>query len=690
MAKKFKKQKKTNRPAPEKISEEKKTIITPRPQQAETSQSFLIRFDKKTKIFLLILVGLYLILSLLKIHTSNIGNWDLYFGKPESESVIAGKPRFIRMDEWMISTPGALSQYQLGMPIKNEALGAENTPVIWGLPIKDISTLLRPNFWSYFIFDEERAFAFSWNFNLFFCVLTTFLLLMLLSRNNFGLSVFGSLFIFFSSGIQWWSYQIGAEMIYLNGMLISFLYILYSKKILPLILSGIFLILSVHGFAFNLYPPFQVPLVYLYLFIFIGFIWQRKNFKVIKEKLLLKAAVLSIALIILGIFLLHYYHLVKDTYTMMLNTVYPGRRFSTGGDLVKGKFFADFFGMFMTDTNLPKQWLNICEESCAIMFFPIIFYGIGYRYFRSRKIDPLLASLSVYFIIGSIYVLIGFPAFLSKLTLISMSPSYRAFPVLAIGNIFLLICYLASKPTELSQNKFSWPEFGILAVSIIVFIRIVSSHINDATENFFTSGEVMTATILVTLSYLLIRYHYVRFAKPVLYAVLTIMIFKNIGANPVTMGLSAIRENPVVQTTKAIHDKDPKPKWAVFGKGQSWESPRLANLLKTNGINTFNGTKFVPPIKEMRVLDPSGQYDSAYNRYAWVVMNAFIAGNDSVVIRQAFNDGYIIYVDPCSPRLKQLGVKYFVFNYKPDDTEVRCMTKIDESSGMFYYKRNDE
>jgi hypothetical protein len=375
---------------------------------------------------------------------------------------------------------------------------------------------------------------------------------------------------------------------------------------------------------------------------------------------------------------------------MMLNTVYPGRRFSTGGDLVKGKFFADFFGMFMTDTHVPKEWLNICEASCAIMFFPIIFYAMGYRYFKFKKIDPLLLSLSVFVIIGSVYVLVGFPAFLSKLTLISMSPSYRALPVLAIGNIVLLICYLGSKQTEPTQNKFSWIELGILAVSIIIFIRIVSSNINDATSNFFTSGEVNTVTLLIILAYLLIRYQHIRFAKPVLYAVLAVMTVKNIGVNPLTIGLSAIRENPLVKISKAIHDKDPKPKWSVFSKGQQWDGPRLANLLKSNGINTFNGTKFVPPIKEMRVLDPSGQYDSAYNRYAWVVMNTFIAGKDSVVIRQTFNDGYIIFVDPCSPRLKQLGIKYFVFNYKPDDIEVRCMTKIDESMGMFFYKRNDE
>ena len=50
-----------------------------------------------------------------------------------------------------------------------------NAPVVWGLPVKDISTDFAPSLWSYFIFDLERAFAFSWNFNIFFFLISTFL-----------------------------------------------------------------------------------------------------------------------------------------------------------------------------------------------------------------------------------------------------------------------------------------------------------------------------------------------------------------------------------------------------------------------------------------------------------------------------------------------------------------------------------
>ena len=92
----------------------------------------------------------------------------------------------------------------------------------------------------------------------------------------------------------------------------------------------------------------------------------------------------------------------------------------------------------------------------------------------------------------------------------------------------------------------------------------------------------------------------------------------------------------------------------------------------------------------MRVLDSARRFDSAYNRYGWVSMQTYIDGKDTIVFRHPYDDAYTIFIDPCSPRLKKLGVNYVVFNYKPEDAEVRCMTKMGETSGIFVYKRKDE
>jgi len=671
-------------------SSESKPAQVPGPAKLKTASS-LILFDRKTKIFLLILLLSYLLISSLKIHTSNISNWDIFFGLEKSESVIAGKPRFIRMDEWMISSTGAIGQYNAGMPIMNGSVGELNAPVVWGLPVKDISTVLRPNLWSYFVFDVERAFAFSWNFNIFFFLISTFLLFMLLTKNNFWISVTGTFFIFFSGGLQWWSYFIGNYMLYLNGMFISFAYLLYNKKRLPMIIAGLVFIFSAYGFIFNLYPPFQVPLLYLYLFLFAGFLLQRKNFQTIKENWRLKSIVFSVALVILVLFTYHYYNLVKDTYTMMLNTVYPGRRFSTGGALRDGKVFAEFFGIFMTDTHTPVQWQNICEASGFIMFFPIVFYAMGYYYFKTKKTDPLLISISIFLLIGLLYVLLGFPAFLSRITLFSMSPDFRTLPIVGVANCFLLICYISSSKMEIKKERISWIELGALTVATLIFMLIVTTQINKATEKFFTSTQVGVVIALIVISYLLTRYKNFRLVKPALLILLIAIVIPNANVNPVTKGLAPILENPLVVDSKEVHEKDPSARWALMG------NTRLTHLLKANGIDLFNSVKLVPPMTDMKVLDRTGRYDSVYNRYAWMTMNSKqvaqnfdVNWNDTVIFRQTFQDGYTIFIDPCSPKLKQLGVKYFVFDTVPNPKEIRCMTKLKENAGIFIYKRNDQ
>ena len=111
MPKKRRKDKQGSKSRPVETKGGKSSVVTPTPAKAGDS-SALIVFDKKTKLFLLILLTTYFALSLLKVHTSSIANWDVVFGKPVPKSVLLGTPKFIRMDEWMVGTPAILSQYE--------------------------------------------------------------------------------------------------------------------------------------------------------------------------------------------------------------------------------------------------------------------------------------------------------------------------------------------------------------------------------------------------------------------------------------------------------------------------------------------------------------------------------------------------------------------------------------------------
>jgi hypothetical protein len=169
----------------------------------------------------------------------------------------------------------------------------------------------------------------------------------------------------------------------------------------------------------------------------------------------------------------------------MLNTVYPGRRFSTGGALKDGKVFAEFFGIFMTDTHTPIQWQNICEASGFIMFFPMVFYAMGYYYFKTKKADPLLISISIFLLIGLLYVLLGFPAFLSKITFFNESDFPPLPMIVGVANCFYLFVISEVVKWKLKGEKSCMDRIGSLQQATLIFMLIVTTQINKATENFY-------------------------------------------------------------------------------------------------------------------------------------------------------------------------------------------------------------
>lgn len=645
------------------------------------SQNLLI-FDKKSYIFIGICLILYFVLSLAKIHTSSVAIWDQFFGIQKPKSLIMGSPRGIRQDEWMIVTPMIVGHNAINKPISNSGLGAGNVPITSGLPIYDFTMLLRPNIWSYFVFDIERAFAFSWNYNIFIFLISTFILFSLLTKNNFWLSVFGTFLLFMSSGMQWWSYWIGSNMININLIAIGFLSLLFAKSIKTIAFSSIILLLGCYNFCVGLYPPWQIPLVYLYLAIIVGFIisnWNKTDFL---DKLYFKTAAVVAIFVVFAISIFHYYGLVKETYDILMNTAYPGKRTTNGGDLVHGKLFSEFFGMFMTDVKVPTKWLNICEASSFIMFFPIIFYAMVYCYIKTKTFNWSEVLISTYLILMLIWMLLGFPEFLSKASLMSMSPTYRTLPIFGVANIILLVVYLSNKKAEININ---YIEMGVITVVSFVFLKLVSANINKATSNFFTSGQILLVCVLFTVIYLIIRYKDFKYSFSILAGLLFVVNFNNLKVHPLTSGLSSIIENPIVKSTSAMAKSEPNARWIVFG------NQMLTNLLKANGIKVLNGVKHVPILSDMKVLDPSEKDNFIYNRYAHINVNPFIDGKDSVVFKlnenEVVNDNYSIFMDPCSPRLKQLGIKYIAFTYQPQPAEVRNLTLL-SSDGIFIYKND--
>lgn len=162
-----------------------------------------------------------------------------------------------------------------------------------------------------------------------------------------------------------------------------------------------------------------------------------------------------------------------------------------------------------------------------------------------------------------------------------------------------------------------------------------------------------------------------------------VYLLPNLKVNPLSVGLSPITENLLYRSVRSIVEKDPEARWMVNG------SENVAYMVTATGARQITGVKFIPDRKHIfKILDPEMKRDSAYNRYAHVTNGSYINGRDSVILVNQFEDAYVIVMDPCSPRMKQLNVKYQVFDHQPQPVEVRCMKSIATLGSLTIYQAN--
>jgi hypothetical protein len=644
----------------------------------------LIEFDKKAKVYVGICLFLYLLFVVFKLHNSSIPLWNLTIndGGNEKRGLIAGKPLANRSDEWLVGSSFVLAQEKSHFPVSNEALGDGKTPLLMGLPTKHVLSKIRPALWGYYFLDKERAFSWQWNFKIFPFLISSFLFLMLFTKNNFLISLFGSIWLFLSSAVQWWSIYTEA-FTFTFLLIISFIYILYSNRPRIIILNGLIFLLASYSYVVLLYPAYQLPLAYFCLALTLGFIMSRKNFETLLDRKFLKLSVLVVSLISALLLVYFFYMECQSTIRVLANTVYPGKRNVTGGGFSFVNLFRDNFSWFLGESVFPPKWGNMCEVSSFLMLSPIVIILIGYHYLKKGIINSLLIPLLILQIILYIWLRWGFPQFLSRITLFNVSPPHRAFFVFGFSNVILTLLYLGQFKTTTEQTSITTNKL-VAFISVFVTAFGIHYYLNKEADRFFSIFQIFNATVLFSLLNWLIIYFRERKIYQYLFATCCILfIASNIFVNPLSKGLSPYFENKIYKTATEINSRDPKAGWLVFGHMAA------PNFLKAAGINCFDGVQYAPQLAKLRILDPEFKNSEIFNRYAHIVFDARSDEKDSVHFSLLSSDYYHVLVDPCSPRLKEMGIKYFMFSYKPPDAQVRCMTPVKDTCGFFIYKRKD-
>lgn len=638
----------------------------------------LIRDDHKPKLLLAALISVATIFLIFKLHGFSIGYWHTIIGGDIHRDVLLGEPRGIRSDDWLTFIPLAFSQiaHAPQFPVINTNIGlGHNMLLPISLPVWHIVTIFRPTMWGYFI-GPDIGLSWHWLVLLLGLYYSYYLLFMLLTRNMFWLSALSALILPFSAFLQYWSLNAGTYAIFGCLMVFFSTKILLCKTRWQAIALFIALIWASAAFLLNIYPPYQVSIVYAMAFIFAVILVER-------HREILTAGPLNIILLCsavgLGLlFFIPFYSSCKEVFAVMANTSYPGRRVSLGGDLDLTTLFLGNFIPHSFVTNFASTGTNECEVSSFIFFFPfLILSTLLTSWFTKRKLSAGFLILCGFFLLFMGYGFIGVPEWLSKLALLSYVPTKRAFLALGIIDTTLLVVVIRDICRSDSRKLAAIITF----FSTLTFLGLIGLNVS---RQFIELTPYIwpVATMSALIVFLLTQRVTSLFA---LTGFVGLLIYLNGLVNPLVQdGSSSLFRSKISRKIQKIQKTNlGSARWVVF------DSLQLGPLLPLLGVKSISTIYPYPQNNLWAHFDRAGTNTDIYNRYAYTVFLASKEENPEFELAQA--DTFFIKVSPQDLAFKELDVKYFITSSGSrsafqDTSNFRPLGQV---RGFYFYERID-
>jgi hypothetical protein len=517
---------------------------------------------------------------------------------------IMGKARSIRSDEWLVATPNRLSAQFGSTPYGryNYILRGTKTPnIAAGNMYLSYASLGNISNLGYFLFGQAYGQSIAWWGMLLLSILLSIEMCMIITKKRKLLSVAGGFLIAFSAYFQWWSFV--NWIVTAQAAVVCGYYFLYAKKLYSKILLAIGLALSLACFIVSLYPAWQVPAGYLFLGILIWLLWDNRDR--IKQMKIFDWIVLGCAFIFTASIVVAYLKADADYMQGIMTTVYPGKRMDNGGNFSLDKLFYGFCTPLFPFLNFA----NASEAGTIITFFPIPIILSLVLLIKSKFKDLLSIILLIFSAILASYICIGWPAWLTKITLMSYSSSMRAIDIFTLAMLYLLLASISRFQGVKKLHPVSAFILAVATTGLSVFIPL-----HHFTEVSIPVWYTVAASIFIFLiSYFIMVEMSNRSETLVCCALIVVMLFSGTTVFPLQKGFDAIYSKPLAKEVAYIMKQNPAAKWAAISCGIVPQQ-----FLVACGAPTIDSTNIIPNLTLWRALDPSGQYNQIYNRYAHV------------------------------------------------------------------------
>jgi len=600
-----------------------------------------------------------------------------------SDTVIAGLPRSIRSDEWIVHTPLVVSQVENEMPRYGDiGVGSHDMSVLSDLPVADWTRIFHPNHWAYGVLPIDNAYAFDW-----WSVAATLLLgtyvFLLTVLGSLRWAIVGALLLYGSPFFHWWytgsTFGSIGWMAFAGACLLLAVTSSGRRRLVFALLASYFLAC----FALTIYPPFQIAAGIGVGIVTAGALWPRwrQGLATVRSVILSGAIAGGVALVPIGAYLITR----APAMNAISQTVYPGARVVSGGELPWSQLFSSWFGLnYLTNGSNLRGVIfpNESEGSSFLLLGVVLLIALPlvWRFIAPMgdRLRGVIIATTVAMSLFLTQMLVGLPSIVAKLTFLSIVPERRALIGLGFASMVLVVAVGSS------LERLTVPTLARRFAGIVLVVGTAAGVFGLA-QDFRAAdapvGNKMIAVALLVAVSTAALYFWRPLVSVVLLAAFGLLVA--LPVNPLVNGLSQTRDSAVVSKARTIAT-EPGATGAWVG-----ETYFIASLLTTAGVQNLSGVNLYPNVPAWELIDPDHEYENAWNRYAQAVWS-FDVSSKAPIVRLVQPDMIEVMVNPCDPVLDKFNVRHLVTLRRMQGSCLSAPSEVvgPEGAPAYFYERS--
>jgi hypothetical protein len=615
------------------------------------SSADFIAFDRLAIWFYAVSGLLFLVFVAANLNGSSMGIFYYNSKVGAAPRLLAGVPQGIRADEFNYETPAILNQYFREDPfqLSQTPLGRRSVGLVAGLPVRQITTWLRPQYWAFFILPADYAFSAWWQAKWLIMALGTFTLLLLLTGSS-GLALCGTLWLLFSQFTQWcfsWPSMLPEMCGFFCLSLVLAAYLTVGRNAVALALSALGCAACIVNFALCAYPPHLIPYGWAGIFLFAAWCAAKRTRILETAGRRARAIAFACCALLAGLLLFDVEWTVSQAIPAIAATTYPGHRSIAGGTLSLTRFATHFLAASETVQRFPPGYLNICEAAGFLWLAPFTLVSFGRMRALSRERRILLAGLWAGFILLFCWALIPIPAAVGRLMLLDRVSSTRLLPALGFLNIAIAMLVLSAPGAR--RGRQLAVTISLSALALYICLSAANSQVNL----YFHTSEVLVGTLWsAALVAFLLEGRRLAFAAAAILP--NVFLFGLI--NPIERGIDTVTKSSLFEVVhrnpRLLHGK-----WMVFGDGFP------PSIFTAVGCDVYNGMRYVPDVDDFAIYARHHLDIGVFNNLGYIETRQLPEGAPARAALEQY--GPMLNVSALDPLVKDLGVRYLAFHNRP-------------------------